>query len=425
MGTVYRAKHRFLDIYAAIKVLHIQYSKNPQFKERFINEAVALSKLDSPYIVKIRDFFEEDENLFLVMEYIRGIGLDQYIRNVFGPIPEYRSKEIFRKILAGVHSAHVKGVIHRDIKPSNIILENDDTPKILDFGIAKLMDTNHSLTNPGSRMGSVIYMSPEQILGRDVDLKTDIYSLGITLYEMITGRNPYDTLNATEYVINSMIVNEPIPSPRTIYPHISSDIEEIILKATSKNTNERYNSCEEFLSSIIGLEFGENQPQNPDFSGTEVSKNDYQNSTRFIEPEAEKPVDIKTSAELMKEVKDSSTIRKIKHYPYSNVYSGRKNTFILLGVFLILITTLVVIYAIKNSETDNIQKDVIIEQPQKKEKTGEDKPNNEKIDKTVEPPKTIDQKDNSKTKTKKKQPTRRNDYDQSPSPKRPRTTFDN
>lgn len=425
MGTVYRAKHRFLDIYAAIKVLHIQYSKNPQFKERFINEAVALSKLDSPYIVKIRDFFEEDQNLFLVMEYVRGIGLDQYIRNVFGPIPEYRSKEIFRKILAGVHSAHLKGVIHRDIKPSNIILENDDTPKILDFGIAKLMDTNHSLTNPGSRMGSVIYMSPEQILGRNVDLKTDIYSLGITLYEMITGKNPYDTLNATEYVINSMIVNEPIPSPRTIYPHISADIEEIILKATSKNANDRYNSCEEFLSSIVDIEFVEGQSQNPDFSGTEVSNNVYQDSTRIIEPDTSETDVNKTSSELLKEVKKNSVIRKTEHYSYSNVYFGRKNTFILLGVFLFLITTLVVIYAIKNSETDNIKKDVIIEQPKNKEKTGEENQRDKKIEKTVEPPKTIDQKDNTKTKTKKKQPTRRNDYDQNPSTKRPRTTFDN
>lgn len=423
MGTVYRAKHRFLDIYAAIKVLHIQYSKNPQFKERFINEAVALSKLDSPYIVKIRDFFEEDQNLFLVMEYVRGIGLDQYIRNVFGPIPENRSKEIFRKILAGVHSAHLKGVIHRDIKPSNIILENDDTPKILDFGIAKLMDTNHSLTNPGSRMGSVIYMSPEQILGRDVDLKTDIYSLGITLYEMITGRNPYDTLNATEYVINSMIVNETIPSPRTIYPHISADIEEIILKATSKNANDRYNNCEEFLSSIVDIEFVEGQSQNPDFSGTEVDKGVFQDSTRIVESEA--AAGNKTSSELLKEVKENSAIRKIKHYSYSNVYSSRKNTFILLGVFLFLITTLVVIYAVKNIDPVNVKKDVIIEQPQKKEKTGENNQNDKKIDKTVESPKTVDQKDNSKSKTKKKQPTRRNDYDQNPSPKRPRTTFDN
>ncbi len=364
MGTVYRARHKYLDIYTAIKVLHLQYSRNPQFKERFINEAVALSKLDSPYIVKIKDFFDYEQNLFLVMEYVRGVGLDQYIKNIFGPIPEIRAIEIFRKILIGVNSAHIKGVIHRDIKPSNIILENDDTPKILDFGIAKLLYSDNNMTSPGSRMGSAIYMSPEQVLGRDIDIRTDVYSLGITLYEILTGKNPFDVENASEFTINSMIVNDPIPLPRSFYPHLSAEIEDIILKATAKNAGNRFYNCEEFAASLAGLDETAPYIENPQYFSSEPPIPTRGDSTIIIEPEIKKEPDYKTSSDLLIEVSNQAALKQmINSANRRSSFGLKKNIFILAGLFLFLVLSTVIIYYIKNSEETELKKETIKVQP--------------------------------------------------------------
>ncbi|MBZ0201610.1 MAG: serine/threonine protein kinase [Ignavibacteria bacterium] len=423
MGTVYRARHKYLDIHTAIKVLHLQYSRNPQFKERFINEAVALSKLDSPYIVKIKDFFDHEQNLFLVMEYIKGVGLDQYIRNVFGPIPEVRAVEIFRKILLGVNSAHAKSVIHRDLKPSNIILENDDTPKILDFGIAKLLDSDNKMTSPGSRMGSAIYMSPEQVLGRDLDLRTDIYSLGITLFEMLTGKNPFDLDNASEFTINSMIVNEPIPLPRSFYPHLSVGIEEVILKATAKNVYDRYNNCEEFIKSLAELDEVIPYIGYPVYSDPEPSLQTGGNSTVIIEPGPQKEVSYKTSSELLSEVQKQAALKQMMNSANrQSSYGFKKNIYILTGVFLFLVLSAIIIYYIKYGEETDLKKETIKEQPKIEKKTGQTDTIDNTVDKTSEDTKTNTEK--SKVKPKKPQNKIR-DYDSKPPSKRPRTTFDN
>lgn len=347
MGSVYLARHKYLDIESAIKVLHPHYSKNQEIKDRFINEGIVLSKLDSPFIVKIKDFFDNGEYLFLVMEYIKGIALDHYLSNVFGPIPELRAIEIFKKILLGVHSAHLKGVIHRDLKPSNIILESDDTPKILDFGIAKLLDSNYKATSPGTRMGSVIYMSPEQILGKEIDIRTDIYSLGLTLFEMLTARNPYDQESGSEYSIHSKIVNEPLPLPSLYYPNISSQTEYLISKAVAKNPNDRFGNCDDFIEALNNLSFEYREI---------ISVSNVVNEFTEVKKEEK---GYKTSDELLKEVDKKTKIRQDIQLTDKLVRKKKtNNNYILLGTFVFLLLVVGIIYLIKSNDNSEIKPDV-------------------------------------------------------------------
>ena len=197
MGTVYLGKHTTLDRNVAIKVLLPEFARNTEIKERFINEARTLSKLSHQNIVTLYDFAELDGNLFLIMEYVEGLPLDDYLKQS-NTKDEFIATNIFIQILNGFEYAHNKGIVHRDIKPANIILSNEAVPKILDFGIAKIVQGDIRLTKTGMKMGSVLYMSPEQILGKDVDFRSDIYSLGITLYELLVGRNPYDYKSKSE-----------------------------------------------------------------------------------------------------------------------------------------------------------------------------------------------------------------------------------
>ncbi|RPI15472.1 MAG: YARHG domain-containing protein [Ignavibacteriae bacterium] len=250
MGSVYLAQHNKLDRNVAVKVLNPELSSNEEIRKRFINEANTLSKLNHHNIVTLYDFADEENNLFLIMEYVEGTPLDTVIEKVTGPIPEVRCNAIFDQILSGFAYAHKKGIVHRDIKPSNIILQSDDTPKILDFGIAKIVEGDLKLTKTGTRMGSVIYMSPEQVMGREVDLRSDIYSLGVTLFEMLSGKLPYDSGTESEFEIQTKIVREPLPSIRAVNPNVSEKLDQIICRATAKEPGYRFSNCEEFKNAL-------------------------------------------------------------------------------------------------------------------------------------------------------------------------------
>ncbi len=250
MGSVYLAEHQTLGRKAAIKVLLPELARNQMIRDRFINEAKTLSLLSHQNIVTLYDFSDVDGNLVLVMEYTEGTPLDTVIEKITGAIPEQRCINIFKQVLGGFSYAHKKGVVHRDIKPANIILQSDDTPKILDFGIAKIVEGDVKLTKTGTRMGSVVYMSPEQVMGRDVDQRSDIYSLGVTLFEMLAGRLPYDTRTESEFDIQTKIVREPVLPIRAINPNISETLENVIIKATEKDVNYRFQSCDEFSQAL-------------------------------------------------------------------------------------------------------------------------------------------------------------------------------
>ncbi|MCX6156967.1 MAG: protein kinase [Ignavibacteriae bacterium] len=248
MSKVYLAEHKYLHKLNALKKLKLQ---DKTIIEKFIKEAQILYGLNHNYIVKVEDCFDYENNLYIVIEYVKGLSLDKYIKKD-GRIEQRKALEIFKKILCGVEYAHSSNIIHRDIKPSNIMIDENVNPKILDFGIAKIINTGLTTSSTTTLMniGSPAYMSPEQYKSETADLRTDIYSLGIVFYEMLTGVNPYLLEDATPVSLGYKIVHEPLPDPKTYFPEINKHFREIILKCTQKNPYDRYNNCKEIIEAL-------------------------------------------------------------------------------------------------------------------------------------------------------------------------------
>ncbi len=237
----------------AIKALLPHFAEDPYVRSLFEREAKALAKLDHPGIVSLIDY--HPDKLLLIQQYIEGMNLEEYITRHRGPIPEEETKELFGKLLEAFAYVHRSGVIHRDIKPANILMTRENQIKVVDFGIAK--DTKLAReTATGQSPGTPSYMSPEQIKskqGEPLDLRTDIYSLGVVLHQMLTGKAPYNTATEEDFEIQSKIVKEPLPRMKGIYEYVSSGMQAIVDKATAKDRNRRYQSCEEFLQAIKAL----------------------------------------------------------------------------------------------------------------------------------------------------------------------------
>ena len=255
MGTVYLAEHDRMGSMAAIKVLHPSLSLDASLRKRFLSEAKTLSTLNHPMIVRVLDYAEGQDGLYIIMEYVEGKPLDKLIKNVTGPIPEQRAFNIFKKILDGFEYAHSKGIIHRDIKPANIIIDENDNPKIIDFGIVKMLgdasaNSMHTTTGTGKGIGTPSFMSPEQVLNKPVDARSDIFSLGLTLFCMITGRTPFGS-TLSEFEIKRNIVDLELPRAASIYPNASVKAQHIIDKATAKKPEDRYKSCKEFGEALL------------------------------------------------------------------------------------------------------------------------------------------------------------------------------
>ena len=249
MGSVFLAEHKLIGRKVAIKSLKQELIKNKDLHERFKKEARTLSKLEHPNIVRLNEYIEQDGGFFLIMEFVDGLPLDEHIHQVTGPINEDNLIPIFTQILDAFEYAHKSKIVHRDIKPSNIIITKDGNIKILDFGIARIMDETNSMTKVGTQLGSLFYMSPEQVRGEKADHLSDIYSLGVTLFQMATGKCPYDSAT-TEYQIYKKIDNEPLPKASSIYPAVSNHLESIIQKATAKDPAKRFQSCAEFKKEL-------------------------------------------------------------------------------------------------------------------------------------------------------------------------------
>lgn len=205
--------------------------------------------MSHPSIINIYDFIESDGKYFIITEFVEGKSLADLISG-----NDLNSVELilnlFRQLLNGISYAHDNGIIHRDLKPSNIMVQSDNTIKILDFGIAKLSDSSKSLTKTGTKMGSLFYMSPEQVLGKEVDLRTDIYSLGIVLFEMLTKRMPYNTKTDSDYELMDSILKQEIPNLDLHISGIDQQFNSIIQKACCKNPKDRFINCKEFLGAL-------------------------------------------------------------------------------------------------------------------------------------------------------------------------------
>jgi|GEM_PF-3078949 len=256
-GVVYKGVHRLLEQEVAIKTLALVLTRDPKFRQRFFDEAKTQARLKHPNIVTLHNFFEHDGQYFIVMEYLEGMTLPggQRVKNLadlvkLGPVPEDRARQLFGQMLAGVACAHQHGVLHRDIKPLNILFAESGLVKVADFGIAKIVggDTNISLS--GTRVGTPAYMSPEQVLNKPLDLRTDIYSLGCTLYEMCAGAMPFRASSTTS--LEEQHLSTPPPRPRQKNPWLSERMERVILKAMEKKPPDRFQTCEEFAAAIEG-----------------------------------------------------------------------------------------------------------------------------------------------------------------------------
>lgn len=251
MGQVWLAEHTLLGRKVAVKGLHPQFARNAGIRARFKQEAATLSMLQHPNIVSLYDYIETDAEAYLVLEYVEGTPLDEYISRKTGPIPTPQLKQLFAQILDGFIYAHAQHVIHRDIKPSNFLVTADGKVKVLDFGIAKILtDANQKLTKTGTNIGTVLYMSPEQVRGQALDARSDIYSLGVTLFQMATGQAPYPS-DSAEFAVYEQIVNHPLPNAREIYPGVTAEIEALIARATAKSLEARFQSCVTFKEALL------------------------------------------------------------------------------------------------------------------------------------------------------------------------------
>jgi predicted Ser/Thr protein kinase len=251
MGVVYKALDENLERQVAIKVMGTAARNEPNFVERFRQEARLQAALNHPNIALLFDYFVHDGAPVAVMEFIDGESLEQLIRRR-GRIPANECIPLFRQALAGVAAAHRAGIIHRDLKPSNLMVTRDGIVKVMDFGIARRQGVSGAATKVGSStsIGSPLYMAPEQILGRAVDCRTDIYALGITLYELLSGQQPFNPRGKTEYSLLDAHVNK-LPEPPTVHCRdIPGPVVDAVLRALAKEPEDRFQSADEFMRAL-------------------------------------------------------------------------------------------------------------------------------------------------------------------------------
>lgn len=246
MANVYLAYDTVLERQVSVKVLRLDLRDDPNTKRRFRREAMSATKLNDPHIVGIFDTGEENGLQYMVMQYVQGTDLKAYIKEHY-PIALPQVIDIMEQVLSAVEAAHAHGIIHRDLKPQNILIDENKNIKITDFGIAVAVSQN-SLTQTNTLMGSVHYLSPEQARGSIATKKSDIYSLGIILYELLTGKVPFEGENAVSIAIKHF--REEIPSVRSVNPHIPQPLENVVIRATAKDPIDRYENVKQMADDL-------------------------------------------------------------------------------------------------------------------------------------------------------------------------------
>jgi len=248
MSVVYLARHVLTEQEVAVKVLPPELASQKELKTRFIEEARTLARLEHPNIVVLHNFVEEDGHLYLVMQYAEGETFDTVIARE-GRVSVVDAVDIGIQVLRALEYAHEQGVIHRDIKPSNFIIRGDGSVKVMDFGLAKFMGST-KLTQTGLTMGTVRYMSPEQVRGKQVDHRTDLYSLGVAIYEAVTGKTPFDGETHFEIMQKHLTTAPPRPSQLAEIPQ---ELEVALLRALKKRVENRFQTAREFRRSLQGV----------------------------------------------------------------------------------------------------------------------------------------------------------------------------
>jgi serine/threonine-protein kinase len=265
MADVYKAVDETLGRTVAVKILHERYADDPDFVQRFRHEASAAANLSHPGIVNIYDYGVEDGTYYIVMELVRGTDLKTVVKQQ-GPLDPLKVAEYGAQACAALSVAHGYGIIHRDIKPQNIVLTPDGAIKVMDFGIARAVDSDSTQT--GSVLGTAQYVSPEQAQGRKLGPESDLYSLGVVLYELATGRPPFE--GDTPVSVALKHVNDEAIPPRQLNPNVPPALEAVILKAMQKDPSQRYHSAEEMREDLLRVAAGRSVAAQPRLDDTTV-----------------------------------------------------------------------------------------------------------------------------------------------------------
>lgn len=336
MASVYEALHEKLQSKVAIKVLNPILTANANIRQRFENEARFMAGLNHTNITRVIDYEERPDLLAIVMEFLEGEDLNVIIKK-HGPMPLTEAIPIFLQALDAFEYAHQKGIVHRDVKPSNIFIEPSGTAKILDFGIAKIVGGADDMTVTGTQMGTPVYMSPEQVnTDKNIDHRSDIYSLAVTLFYMLNGKPPYDVTTTSSFQIYTRIVHEALPLLGR-FP----EIDEILKKATHKDRTLRYQTCRDFRQALIE----DVKPPNsaPDKQTEPRANDDDKTLIDILEPsqkekkpakdkKVKQPI-VETTEKKIVPVKKIPNSTKPKSKTKSLLYSG----FVLLGVVIVVL----------------------------------------------------------------------------------------
>ena len=256
MSTVFRAYHAALDRHVALKVLPEHMSLDGELRQRFRQEVRLIARLEHAHILPIYDYGQDRGRLYLVMRYIEAGTLEDRIAQ--GPMDLGEISRVMHQIAPALDHAHRHGVVHRDIKPSNVLIDAQGDCYLSDFGLAKTLETSIRLTSSGIAMGTPAYMSPEQVKGETVDARSDVYSLGAMLFEMTTGRVPFEAKSPTAVALKH--VTDPVPLPTGINPALPPPVEQVILCAMAKDPNDRYPNVGEMLEAFNGAVLLASQP---------------------------------------------------------------------------------------------------------------------------------------------------------------------
>ena len=347
MANVYLGHDLILDRPVAIKVLRFDFRDNKDSLRRFQREALSATQLIHPNIVGVYDVDEEDGLQYIVMEFIDGTDLKKYI-DIQGRVSPEKSIHIMHQVLSAVALAHKNRIIHRDIKPQNILIDNQDRIKITDFGIAVALSET-SITQTNTLLGSVHYLSPEQARGSMATSKSDIYALGVVLYELLSGKVPFDGESAVSVALKHF--QEPMPFIRESHPEIPQSLENVILKATAKEPLDRYATCEEMMADLDTCLYEERLHEAPFMPVSLLQE------TKVLTP---------LSAEVVAKADSGNTIvsppPSVKAEPIQEYESGReaaggkqkrkKWTFVLFGVLLLGLIASFFLFFYNNQEAD-------------------------------------------------------------------------
>jgi tRNA A-37 threonylcarbamoyl transferase component Bud32 len=247
MATVFKAYHASLDRYVAFKVLHPALNTDQSFAARFQREARVVARLEHPNIVPVYDYAEHETRPYLVMKFIEGNTLKARMDQ--GPLSADEIAKMVEAIGSALAYAHKKGVLHRDVKPSNVLLANDGSIYLADFGLARMAQSGESTLSSDTVMGTPQYISPEQAMGKaDLDQRTDLYSFGVMLYEMVVGRVPFNA--DTPFAIIHDHIYSPLPLPRKVNPNVPEPVERVILKALAKERTDRFGDADQLVSAF-------------------------------------------------------------------------------------------------------------------------------------------------------------------------------